>query len=346
MSGQTEIQTLLATERDPFKKELTYWGDVKQRFFRNKLSVAGLIVFLFLVFVAIFGPFIWKGDYRSARSGFENKRLFTSKAVLQAACMTANGFEPPKVGAPPRTDDEAKSFVEVTKSCRARYSAFLGTDDLGRDILRRVVRGLGISLRLAAAVTVAVTLLGMILGGLAGYFGGWIDNVLGRLIDALYAVPYVIIGIAFIAIFGRSEWTIIGVLIFTGWLSTARLFRAAVLQVRGQDFIEAARATGAGSRRIILQHVLPNALPPVVVSIAFSIAGAILSESIYSFLAIGFIEPTPALGVMISKSRGLFQSYPHQLLVPASVLVLLTLSIVFVGDGLRDALDPKLRGAE
>lgn len=285
------------------KPDLTYWGDVRRRFLRNKLAVAGLIVFSLLILVAIFGPFLLPGDYKDARSGYENLRPFSSKAVL-------------------------------------------GTDDLGRDLLRRTVRGLGISLRLAAAVTAAVTILGMILGGLAGYFGGWVDNILGRFIDALYAVPYVIIGIAFIAIFGRSFWTVLLALVFTGWLSTARLFRASVLQVRNQDFIEAARATGAGSRRIILQHVVPNALPPVVVSVAFSIAGAILSESIYSFLAIGFIEPTPALGVMIRQARSLFQAYPHQLFVPASVLILLTLSIVFVGDGLRDALDPKLRGAE
>lgn len=303
MSGASNTPEVIVLDRDPLVSDLGYWGDVKKRFFQNKLAVAGLIVFGLLVLVAIFGPFIWSGDYKNARSGFENFRLFNSKAVF-------------------------------------------GTDDLGRDMLRRTVRGLGISLRLAAAVTAAVTILGMVLGGMAGYFGGWIDNVLGRLIDALYAVPYVIIGIAFIAIFGRSFWTVLGTLVFTGWLSTARLFRASVLQVRSQDFIEAARATGAGNTRIILQHVVPNALPPVVVSIAFSIAGAILSESIYSFLAIGFIEPTPALGVMIRQARSNFQAFPHQLFVPASVLIMLTLSIVFVGDGLRDALDPKLRGAE
>ena len=283
--------------------DLTFWGDVRKRFFRNKMAVIGLIVFGLLIVVAVCGPFVLSGDYKAARNGLENLRPFTPKSLL-------------------------------------------GTDDLGRDLFRRTVRGLGISLRLAAAVTTAVTLLGMVLGGLAGYFGGWIDNALSRSVDALYAVPYVIIGIAFIAILGRSFWTVLGTLVFTGWLSTFRLFRASVLQIRNQDFIEAARATGADNKRIILQHVVPNALPPVVVSIAFSIAGAVLLESIFSFLAIGFIEPTPALGVMIRQARNSIQAYPHQLFVPASVLVLLTLSIVFVGDGLRDALDPKLRGAD
>lgn len=221
----------------------------------------------------------------------------------------------------------------------------LGTDDLGRDLLRRVVRGLGISLRLAAAVTVMTTVLGMLFGGLAGYFGGWVDGVLSRINDAIYAIPYVLVGVAAVAIFGPSFWTVMGTLVAVGWLSTARLFRAEVLRVRSLDFIEAARATGAGSRRVVLQHILPNALPPIIVTIAFAIAGAILSESIYSFLGIGFIEPTPALGVMIRAARTNYQAYPHLLFVPATVLVLLTLSIVFVGDGLRDALDPKLRGS-
>jgi oligopeptide transport system permease protein len=222
----------------------------------------------------------------------------------------------------------------------------LGTDSLGRDMFKRVVRGIGISLSLAAGVTIATTLLGMILGGLAGYLGGIFDTVVSRFIDAVYAIPYVLIGISIIAIFGRSFWTLLGSLVAVGWLSTARLFRAAVLQIRGQDFIEAARATGADTKRILLNHVVPNALPPVIVSIAFSIAGSILAESIYSFLAIGFTEPRPALGVMLLDARKSgFEVSPHILFVPAVVLILLTLSIAIIGDALRDALDPKLRGA-
>ncbi len=226
------------------------------------------------------------------------------------------------------------------------HEGILGTDTLGRDILRRISRGLGISLTLAMAVTVLSTAIGMVLGGLGGFRGGWVDLAIGRVIDAVYAIPYVIIGISAVAVFGANFWTILITLVFTGWLSTALLFRASVLQIRSQDYIEAARATGASTRRIIMNHVLPNALPPIIISIAFGIAGAIQVESIFSFLGIGFIEPTPALGVMIRNARGQFQSYPHLLLVPATVLVLLTVSIALVGDGLRDALDPKLRGVD
>ena len=283
--------------------DLTYWQDVRRRFFRNRVAVFGLFLFGSLVLFAVIGPFLLRGDYKSARAGLQLNRLGSHYGIL-------------------------------------------GTDELGRDMLHRVVRGLGISLRLAAAVAGVTTLLGMVLGGLAGYIGGWVDNVISRTVDAVYAIPYVIIGIAVITVFGSNFWTVFGTLVAVGWLSTARLFRAAVLQVRNQDYIEAARATGASSKRILLSHVVPNALPPIIVSIAFAIAGAVLSESIFSFLGIGFIEPTPSIGVMIRSARNNFQQAPHLLMVPATVLILLTLSIVFIGDGMRDALDPKLRGSD
>ena len=283
--------------------DLTYWQDVRKRFLRNRVAVFGLLLFGSLVLFAVVGPFVLRGDYKSARAGLQLNRLGSHYGIL-------------------------------------------GTDELGRDMLHRVVRGLGISLRLAAAVAGVTTLLGMVLGGLAGYIGGWVDNVISRTVDAVYAIPYVIIGIAVITVFGSNFWTVFGTLVAVGWLSTARLFRAAVLQVRNQDYIEAARATGASSKRILLSHVVPNALPPIIVSIAFAIAGAVLSESIFSFLGIGFIEPTPSIGVMIRSARNNFQQAPHLLMVPATVLILLTLSIVFIGDGMRDALDPKLRGSD
>jgi oligopeptide transport system permease protein len=239
----------------------------------------------------------------------------------------------------------ARNIPDLPRRVGSEYGVF-GTDLLGRNLWHRAVRGIGISLRLAAAVAAASTILGMLLGGLAGYLGGWADAIISRFIEMFYAIPYVLIGIAAITIFGPSFWTIFGTLLATGWLGTARLFRASVLQIRSQDYIEAAKATGAGTKRILLTHVLPNALPPIIVSIAFAVSGAILSESIYSFLGIGFIEPTPALGVMIRDARGNFQPFPHLLFVPSSLLILLTLAIVFVGDGLRDALDPKMRGVD
>lgn len=281
---------------------VSFWVDARKRFLRNKLAVFALVLMLSLILVAVIGPLVLKGDYKSARSGFELRRIGDPQAVL-------------------------------------------GTDDLGRDMLRRVVRGLGLSLMLGVAVSVTVTVIGMTLGGVAGYFGGWVDALVGRMIDTVYAVPYVIIAFSILAILGKSIFALVIALTAVGWLQTARLFRAAVIQVKDLDYIEAARATGASQRRVLLSHILPNALPPILASIAFSISSAILAETIYSFLGIGLQEPTPAIGVMIAGARSSYTVYPHLLLVPASVLILLTISIVLIGDGLRDALDPKLRGA-
>ena len=223
---------------------------------------------------------------------------------------------------------------------------WLGTDDQGRDLFTRVVLAIGTSLSLGAVVATFSILIGVVFGGLAGFYGGsWVDSVISRLIDTFYAIPYIIIGIAVISIFGSSFTVVVASLIATGWYSTARLFRASVLQVRSSDYIEAARATGAGNLRIFLSHVLPNAIPAVIVTMGFAVSSAILTESIFSFLGIGFIEPKPTLGVMIGGARNYLSSDPHLFFVPGGVLMLLTLSIVLIADGLRDALDPKLRGA-
>lgn len=304
MTFQMHENVSLAGDDVADMARLTYWQDVRKRFFRNKIAVIGLVMLAAMVLVAIVGPFLTPGDYKSARNIPDlPRRLFNEAGIF-------------------------------------------GTDQLGRNLWHRCIRGIGISLRLAVSVALISTVVGMVFGGLAGYIGGWVDSLISRIIEMIYSIPYVLIGIAAIAIFGSSFYTVMFTLIFTGWVGTARLFRASVLQIRSNDYIEAARATGAATPRILLSHVLPNALPPIIVSIAFAISGAILSESIYSFLGIGFIEPTPALGVMIRDARTQFQPYPHLLWVPASILIWLTLSIVFIGDGLRDALDPKMRGVD
>jgi ABC-type dipeptide/oligopeptide/nickel transport system permease subunit len=282
-------------------EERSYWADVRHRFFRNKMAVLGLVVFVVLLLIAIFGRLLLKVDYTQTRDGLGLQRIGSKVGVL-------------------------------------------GTDDLGRDIMRRVVHGLGISVSLALVVTIIDIAIAMVLGGIAGYFGGWIDNVITRIIDILYAIPYFLIAVAFVTIWGHSFFIVMLALVVVGWLDTARLFRAAVLQVRSLDYIEAARSTGASTKRVIMQHVVPNALPPIIVAIAFSISTTVQQESIFSFLGIGITAPTPSIGVMINDSINNYQQYPHLLLVPVIALVLLTLSIVLIGDGLRDALDPKMRG--
>jgi oligopeptide transport system permease protein len=283
--------------------ELTFWGDVRRRFLRNRFAVFGLIVLSLLLLAAVIGPLIFTAEYENAVNGAQLQRM----------------------GSP---------------------GHILGTDELGRDMAARVVRGLRISFVLAILATFLATGVGMLLGGIAGYLGGIVDTIISRTIDALYAVPYLITGVSLVSVFGKSFWTIVGIIVWTGWVGVARIFRGAVIQVRSLDYIEAARATGADTKRVLLAHILPNALPPILVTIAFGIAGVVLSETIFSFLGIGFSEPRSTIGVMIGSARGQFEQAPHLLLVPAVALMLFTLSVVLVGDALRDALDPKLRGTD
>ena len=281
---------------------LSYWQDVRKRFFANKLSLVGLGILIFLILLGIFGPIISK-------------------------------FKP----------DELSSEILVPPGTKGHW---LGTDDLGRDIFERATNGIRLSMTVAIVVTIISVLVGVTLGGLAGYFGGWVDTLISRFIDTWQVIPFVLIGFAIITVFGSSFWVIVAALVLTGWYSTTRLFRASVLQVKSLEYVEAARATGATTKRIILRHIGPNAIPPIIVVLAFSVAGAILSESIYAFLGVGFREPTPSLGVMISSSRNYLTDKPFVFFIPGSILVALTLSIVLIGDGLRDALDPKLRGSK
>lgn len=281
---------------------LSYWQDVRQRFFANKISITGLTIFISLVVFAIVGPLISPFKY-----------------------------------------DELTPDILVGPFTNGHW---LGTDDLGRDIFTRVTQGIRLSLTVAVIVTVISVLVGVSLGGIAGYFGGWIDTLISRFIDTWQVIPFVLIGFAIISVFGSSFWIVVIALVLTGWYSTTRLFRASVMQVKALDYVEAARASGVKTKRIILRHIGPNAIPPIIVVLAFTIAGAILSESVYAFLGVGFREPTPSLGVMISGSRSYLTEKPFVFFIPGSVLVLLTLSIVLIGDGLRDALDPKMRGSK
>lgn len=230
---------------------------------------------------------------------------------------------------------------------RASFSAkhWLGTDNLGRDQFSRVLYGAAISMRLAVGVTLVATFVSMLVGGLAAWFGGWFDSVSMRLADIIFAVPYIVIAFAALATFGRSIWTLIVVLVIRGWGGGARLFRASVFQVRDLDYIEAARASGAPTKRILLTHILPNAIQPIIVSIGLSMGAAIVNEAAYAFLGVGFIDPTPSWGVLLAAGRGEIFSNPHLFLVPTGCLVVTVLAFLFVAEGIRDASDPRLRGS-
>jgi peptide/nickel transport system permease protein len=239
---------------------------------------------------------------------------------------------------------ERPTPVEIRASPSTEH--WFGTDNIGRDVFSRVVYGARISMRIGILATAISLTIGVIVGALSGYFGGAIDGVAMRITDALLAIPYIILAIAVAAVFGRSENSVILVLGLTGWLVITRIVRANFLALKQLEYVEAGRALGFSHKRIIFRHILPNALQPIIVYGTIAIGSVILAEAALSYLAVGVQDPTPAWGLMVADGKRNISNAPHIIFFPGMAIFLTVLAFVFVGDGLRDALDPKLKGRE
>lgn len=307
MSGtQLKTQNTLTPEEEPlFSFARVFW----RRFRRNRLAVTGAIILLLLFMVAIFAPQLSPHD--------------PLKITL------AKRFSPPGSLSP-----DGKVYL-------------LGTDSYGRDLLSRIIYGSRISLSVGfVSVGIAVTI-GIILGSLSGYYGGMVDNIIMRLTDMMLSIPVLFLIITVLAFMGSGGfdriYLIMAIIGVTSWPGVARLVRAEFLSLRERDFTEAARALGAPDPLIIFRHILPNAMAPVIVSATLRVAGSILTEASLSFLGIGVQPPTPSWGNMLYENQAFMRNAPWASIFPGLAIFVTLMSFYLVGDGLRDALDPRLK---
>lgn len=295
------------------------WRDARRRLLRNKLAVFGIIVVLVVTVASIIGPSLIK-----ARTGYSYDYIPKDSSL--------NRSLPPL-----RAPDGSFSWAHP-----------MGTDNAGRDILARVLSGGQISLMVALIATFVSLLIGVSYGALAGYLGGRVDDLMMRIVDVLYSLPYVIIVIVLLALLpAKTPAGQLAQLFFAlgavSWLTMARIVRGQVLSLKNQDFVLAARATGVSTTKIIFRHLIPNVLGPVIVYATLTVPTVMLSEAFLSFLGLGVRPPRVSWGSLAAEGAQHLSVYPWQLVFPGLTMALMLFSLNFVGDGLRDALDPQTR---
>jgi oligopeptide transport system permease protein len=286
------------------EQQIGLWSDAWQRFRRNRLAVLGLSIIVLLIIVAVISP------------------LLVHFGLIV---------------------DPIKQQVENIEVAPGQMGHPLGTDELGRDTLSRVMYGSRISLSIGILVQAIILPIGLAIGLTAGYFGGRIDNLLMRFTDIWYAFPDLIFVLVLVSVFGPSLLSIFGAIALVNWVNLARLVRGQVLSIKEKEFIEAARSAGSPPFKLIVKHLLPNSLGPIIVTLTFGIPNAIFLEAVLSFLGVGIPPPTPTWGQMVFDGYEAIYANPTSVVFPALAIGFTLLAFSFVGDGLRDALDPRMR---
>ncbi len=358
---------------------LTYSQDVWRRFKKHKSAMAGSIVIILLIFTAVLGPIVSSHTYYEQELDYanipplleiykisEDSYIYLHKH-LKVIRVTPEGRLIERVK--PLKDDFLKKTMlyeingveiiidynelpvvmhdtqgqqfEMTKKMNKSY--LLGTDALGRDLLIRVIYGARISLLIALIATLANFIIGVIYGGISGFAGGRADMIMMRIVDIISAIPLTLYVILIMVILGAGLQSIIIALSSVYWVGMARIVRGQVLALKEQEFILAAKTIGVSTFRILLKHLLPNALGVIVITATMLIPSAIFLEAFLSFIGLGVSAPMASWGTLCSDSLEALRSFPYQLFVPAMAICITMFAFNFLGDGLRDVLDPKLR---
>ncbi len=337
-------------------KPVSLWADAWKRLRRNKMALVSLWIVGFYALVAIAAPLLPLHDYRTQtlshtnlRPSFKPAGQIALEAVEAQAILLKERVDAGVESLKPnleRTLREVESLKAALDTDPASKNIYVfGTDYLGRDMLAKTIYGARISMMVGLIGTLTAVLVGVIIGAISGYIGGWLDNLLMRFVDIMYGLPYMLIVIILMALFRKEGQSSI-VILFIGialvsWLTIARVVRGQIISLKNSEFVEAARSMGAGTGRIIFRHLLPNALGVIIIFTSLSLPSFIMSESFLSFLGLGVSAPLSSWGSLVSEGANTMELYPWQLLAPAIEMTVFLFCMNFLGDGLRDALDPQ-----
>lgn len=298
--AETQATINAGARRTKYKKR-SQLGAIWHRFKKNKLAMAGLVVFLLLVAVALCADLIADYDTEVVRQNVKDR------------------------------------FIEPGPG------HIFGTDEFGRDQFARIVHGTRISLFVGIVSILLSLIAGSIIGATAGYYGGRVDNILMRIMDVFLAIPSTLLAISIVAALGQGIMNLMIAMSISQTPRFARIVRSSILSIKGQEFIEAAKCCGTSDKRIILRHIIPNAIGPIIVQSTLNVARMILTISGLSFVGLGISPPTPEWGSILAAGRAHMRYYPYLVIIPGFAIAIAVMSLNLIGDGLRDALDPKMK---
>lgn len=354
---QSKLQEPKVNELNQPIKGISLWKDAWRRLKKNKLAMFGLVMVIIYSVIALSASILPIYSYK--RQVIEHQYLPPSLTKTAGELLLEKEREmmlalAKKAGREELNEQEKQKLEEleqrietenmevdgkIIKKHNRRY--ILGTDPLGRDLLARVIYGSQVSIAIGLIGTITSVLIGVFIGALAGYLGGKVDYLITRVIDVMYGLPYMMLVIILMAIFGRNIFNLFFALAIVSWLTVARVVRGQIISLKNSEFVEAARSVGASTGRIIFRHLVPNTLGIIVVFTTLRIPSFIMMESFLSFLGLGVQAPFASWGSLVSEGVEGMNLFPWRLFFPAAVMVVFLFSMNFLGDGLRDALDPQ-----
>ena len=352
----------------PFTTEpIGFYRDAFRRLRKNKVSMASLIAILVIVILAVIVPEV--SGYTYVQQNVDQKYLppkipGLEKLGIADGTRVMTNRKKSSISDPKRfpegsvlqivreykagRQDVVDVKVDYYKYCGVPEGVYhwFGTDYLGRDVLTRLFRGTRISLLIALLSVATNLIIGVIYGSVAGYYGGKVDMILTHFAEVLDGLPYIVVTILFMMLFGAGIVSIVLALTVTGWIGTARLTRAQFYRFKGREYVLSARTQGVPDRRLIFRHILPNTVGPLITRAMIAVPGAIFSESFLAYIGLGIMPPEPSIGTLLSAGQSVLLQYPYLTLFPAVLISVLMIAFNMLSNGLRDAMDPNHRGEE